>query len=58
MGGGVDGKTALNSETVSRVSFDVPWKSAFTEKGKQLAEQRGAKNSANLAKNLRSLDQN
>ena len=43
IGGGVDGKTALHSETVSRVSFDVPWKSTLTEKGQEDAERTSAK---------------
>jgi hypothetical protein len=50
VGGKYDKDRVEHSEKVTRVSFSVPWGSAFTEKGQEDAKRRGAKNQADMAR--------
>jgi hypothetical protein len=49
VGGKFDKDSVEHSEKVTRVSFSVPWGSAYTEKGQEDAKRRGAVNQATMA---------
>jgi hypothetical protein len=58
VGGSFGQQNSGANEQVSRVSFSVPWRSEFTDKGRAIAKKQGEENGRRLASLMDGLAQN